>query len=181
VYANSFIQLIDDSPQLRATSGIAYYTSPPHTIKEAVLDPIHMGIYITFIISACALFSETWIEVSGSGPRDGFGVLGFLWIFYDRSFLKRRGFRIHSLRLLTVGKNCTRQLQMRRPPYGNLQLWVLHKIPIAIPVGRDVHPLPPLLSSGVEDSDISTSIDSHEFAKLKLVRSIPRAITLSGG
>jgi preprotein translocase subunit SecY len=38
--------------------------------KEAVLDPIHTGIYITFIISACALFSKAWIEVSGSGPRD---------------------------------------------------------------------------------------------------------------
>lgn len=61
---------MEDSPQLRATSGIAYYMSPPHTVKEAVLDPIHTGIYITFIISACALFSKTWIEVSGSGPRD---------------------------------------------------------------------------------------------------------------
>ena len=59
---------MDDSPQLRTASGIAYYMSPPHTVKEAILDPIHMGIYITFIISACALFSKTWIEVSGSGP-----------------------------------------------------------------------------------------------------------------
>lgn len=44
--------------------------SPPHTMKEAVLDPIHTAIYITFMLSACALFSKTWIEVSGSGPRD---------------------------------------------------------------------------------------------------------------
>src|ERR1700729_3809143 len=61
---------MEDSPQLRATSGIAYYMSPPHTVKEAVLDPIHTAIYITFMLSACALFSKTWIEVSGSGPRD---------------------------------------------------------------------------------------------------------------
>lgn len=61
---------MDDSPQLMATSGIAYYMSPPHTLKEAVLDPIHTAIYITFMLSACALFSKTWIEVSGSGPRD---------------------------------------------------------------------------------------------------------------
>jgi protein transport protein SEC61 subunit alpha len=39
-------------------------------MKEAVLDPIHTAIYITFMLSACALFSKTWIEVSGSGPRD---------------------------------------------------------------------------------------------------------------
>jgi len=61
---------LDDSPQLRATSGIAYYISPPHTLKEVILDPIHTVIYIVFIVSACAMFSKTWIEVSGSGPRD---------------------------------------------------------------------------------------------------------------
>ena len=61
---------MEDSPQLRATSGIAYYMSPPHTVKEAILDPIHTAVYIVFMLSACALFSKTWIEVSGSGPRD---------------------------------------------------------------------------------------------------------------
>ena len=44
--------------------------SPPHNIKEVLLDPIHTIIYIAFITSACAIFSKTWIEVSGSGPRD---------------------------------------------------------------------------------------------------------------
>lgn len=44
--------------------------SPPHDLKEAILDPIHTAVYITFMLSACALFSKTWIEVSGSGPRD---------------------------------------------------------------------------------------------------------------
>jgi len=61
---------LEDSPQLSATSGIAYYMSAPHTVKEAVLDPIHTAVYILFMISACAMFSKTWIEVSGSGPRD---------------------------------------------------------------------------------------------------------------
>lgn len=44
--------------------------SPPHTIKAVLLDPIHAFIYIAFITTACAIFSKTWIEVSGSGPRD---------------------------------------------------------------------------------------------------------------
>lgn len=44
--------------------------SPPHTVKALVLDPIHAAIYIAFITTACAIFSKTWIEVSGSGPRD---------------------------------------------------------------------------------------------------------------
>ncbi|TFY56135.1 hypothetical protein EVJ58_g7827 [Rhodofomes roseus] len=60
----------DSPPQLAAVSGIAYYMSPPHTLKAALLDPIHTLIYIGFIVTACAIFSKTWIEVSGSGPRD---------------------------------------------------------------------------------------------------------------
>lgn len=36
----------------------------------ALLDPLHTVVYITFIVSVCALFSKTWIEVSGSGPRE---------------------------------------------------------------------------------------------------------------
>jgi protein transport protein SEC61 subunit alpha len=39
-------------------------------MKEAVLDPIHTALYILYMVSACALFSKTWIDVSGSGPRD---------------------------------------------------------------------------------------------------------------
>lgn len=78
---------MEDSPQLVATSGIAYYMSPPHTMKEAILDPIHTAIYITFMLSACALFSKTWIEVSGSGPREvakqlkDQQMVSFVWSF----------------------------------------------------------------------------------------------------
>lgn len=61
---------MEDSPQLAAVSGIAYYMSPPHTLSAALLDPIHTIIYVLFMVTACAAFSKTWIEVSGSGPRD---------------------------------------------------------------------------------------------------------------
>lgn len=44
--------------------------SAPRTAVVAFKDPIHTVIYITFMVLACALFSKTWIEVSGSGPRD---------------------------------------------------------------------------------------------------------------
>ena len=57
-------------PQLHAVSGIAYYMSPPFSVSEALLDPIHTAVYLIYIIAACALFSKTWVEVSGSSPRD---------------------------------------------------------------------------------------------------------------
>ena len=60
----------EGSAQLFAASGIAYYMSPPADLKGALLDPVHTAIYIVFIMTACAVFSKTWIEVSGSAPRD---------------------------------------------------------------------------------------------------------------
>jgi protein transport protein SEC61 subunit alpha len=35
-----------------------------------VYDPFHAVFYITFMLTVCALFAKTWIELSGSGPRD---------------------------------------------------------------------------------------------------------------
>jgi len=50
--------------------GIAYYISPPRTIAEILYDPFHAICYLFFILVSCALFSKTWIEVSGSSARD---------------------------------------------------------------------------------------------------------------
>lgn len=63
-------QPLEDSAQLFARSGLVYYMSPPRTLREVATDPIHTAIYIAFMLSACALFSKTWIEISGSSPRD---------------------------------------------------------------------------------------------------------------
>lgn len=60
----------EGSAQLFAASGVAYYMSPPTDLKGALLDPVHTAIYIVFIMTACAIFSKTWIEVSGNAPRD---------------------------------------------------------------------------------------------------------------
>ena len=53
---------LEDSPQLAAT--------PPRTLRLAILDLVHTAVYISFTVFICALFLKTWIEVSGSGPRD---------------------------------------------------------------------------------------------------------------
>lgn len=50
--------------------GLAYYISPPTSMAEIIADPIHALFYIIFILSSCALFSKTWIEVSGSSSKD---------------------------------------------------------------------------------------------------------------
>eukprot|EP00922_Rhytidocystis_sp_ex-Travisia-forbesii_P038419 GHVS01057240.1.p1 GENE.GHVS01057240.1~~GHVS01057240.1.p1 ORF type:complete len:474 (+),score=31.55 GHVS01057240.1:139-1560(+) len=50
--------------------GLAYYISPPNSFGGIFDDPLHAFVYITFVLVACALFSKTWIEVSGSSARD---------------------------------------------------------------------------------------------------------------
>ncbi|KAK5006083.1 translocon subunit [Elasticomyces elasticus] len=60
----------DGSAQLAPVSGLVYYMSPPLNFTDALLDPIHTAVYIVYMLVACALFSKTWIEVSGSSPRD---------------------------------------------------------------------------------------------------------------
>jgi protein transport protein SEC61 subunit alpha len=50
--------------------GLAYYVSPPSSLAEILADPIHSILYATFILASCALFSKTWIEISGSSPKD---------------------------------------------------------------------------------------------------------------
>jgi len=50
--------------------GLAYYVSPPTSVSEILYDPFHALFYFIFILSSCALFSKTWIEVSGSSPKD---------------------------------------------------------------------------------------------------------------
>eukprot|EP00742_Colponemidia_sp_Colp-10_P000784 GILJ01000850.1.p1 GENE.GILJ01000850.1~~GILJ01000850.1.p1 ORF type:complete len:476 (+),score=84.78 GILJ01000850.1:69-1496(+) len=50
--------------------GLAYYISPPSSLSEIWEDPFHAIFYVSFVLISCALFSKTWIEVSGSSAKD---------------------------------------------------------------------------------------------------------------
>jgi len=50
--------------------GVAYYISAPHSLSDAAVDPIRTLCYVFFILSTCALFSKTWIQVSGQSAKD---------------------------------------------------------------------------------------------------------------
>jgi hypothetical protein len=40
------------------------------SLADMAANPFHALFYFVFMLSACALFSKTWIEVSGSSARD---------------------------------------------------------------------------------------------------------------
>jgi len=56
--------------QFIPVGGLAYYVSPPKSLAEILYDPLHAFFYVAFVLTACAIFSKTWIEVSGSSPKD---------------------------------------------------------------------------------------------------------------
>lgn len=56
--------------QLFPVGGIVYYISRPPSLAAALYDPLRTFTYLAFILSACALFSKIWIEVSGSSAKD---------------------------------------------------------------------------------------------------------------
>eukprot|EP00927_Polykrikos_kofoidii_P023487 TRINITY_DN2162_c0_g1_i6.p1 TRINITY_DN2162_c0_g1~~TRINITY_DN2162_c0_g1_i6.p1 ORF type:complete len:474 (+),score=91.99 TRINITY_DN2162_c0_g1_i6:111-1532(+) len=59
-----------DFGQSVPVGGLAYYISPPTTFSAIWEDPFHALFYVAFVLVSCALFSKTWIEVSGSSSRD---------------------------------------------------------------------------------------------------------------
>jgi protein transport protein SEC61 subunit alpha len=73
---NIFVNLLgqwrelDYTAQSIPVNGLAYYVSPPANLSEIIEDPLHALVYLSFMLIACALFSKTWIDVSGSSPKD---------------------------------------------------------------------------------------------------------------
>ncbi|KAF2305338.1 hypothetical protein GH714_004065 [Hevea brasiliensis] len=56
--------------QFVPVGGLAYYVTAPTSLADMAANPFHALFYLVFMLSACALFSKTWIEVSGSSARD---------------------------------------------------------------------------------------------------------------
>jgi protein transport protein SEC61 subunit alpha len=56
--------------QMFPVGGLAYYITPPNSLSDVAANPLHAVVYTAFMLTACALFSKTWIEVSGSSASD---------------------------------------------------------------------------------------------------------------
>merc|ERR1719277_769055 len=63
-------QEVEWNGQSIPVGGIVYYISPPNSFADIWEDPIHAMFYVAFVLISCALFSKTWIDVSGSSARD---------------------------------------------------------------------------------------------------------------
>lgn len=63
-------QAIEYGGNMVPVGGLVYYISPPQSLTQVAANPLHAIFYVVFMLTACALFSKTWIEVSGSSASD---------------------------------------------------------------------------------------------------------------
>lgn len=49
--------------------GLVYYVLAPRNISEVAANPMRALIFLLIMISFCVIFSLTWLEVGGLGPR----------------------------------------------------------------------------------------------------------------
>jgi protein transport protein SEC61 subunit alpha len=58
------------SDQMEPVGGLVYYITAPRSLAQAAAAPVHTLFYVAFMLGACALFSVTWIEVSGQSANE---------------------------------------------------------------------------------------------------------------
>lgn len=68
--ANLAVQTLGIWQETAPTWGLSYLLSPPVSLGQAITQPVHTLIYMTFMLGTCALFSTTWIQVSNMTAWD---------------------------------------------------------------------------------------------------------------
>ncbi|KAB0406336.1 hypothetical protein E2I00_009093, partial [Balaenoptera physalus] len=70
-FSGNFLDVSGGGPaRSYPVGGLCYYLSPPESMGAIFEDPVHVVVYIIFMLGSCAFFSKTWIEVSGSSAKD---------------------------------------------------------------------------------------------------------------
>jgi len=63
-------QDVDMSGHQVPTYGLVYFLSPPRDFFDFFTSPVKTLFYIVFVLTICAVFSKTWIEVSNQSAKD---------------------------------------------------------------------------------------------------------------
>ncbi|KFK30162.1 hypothetical protein AALP_AA7G225200 [Arabis alpina] len=67
---NILVNLLGQWRDSVPVGGLAYLITSPSSFADMAAHPCHALFYIVFMLSACAFFSKTWIEISGSSAKD---------------------------------------------------------------------------------------------------------------
>lgn len=63
-------QDLPNGQQSIPVSGLVYYMSPIRDVQSILDDPYHALFYCVFVVLLCGVFSKTWINISGTSPKD---------------------------------------------------------------------------------------------------------------
>jgi len=62
--SNLIVQFFGTWVGNKATGGLAYYLTPPDGFGAILVEPLHFGLYVLFVLGTCAGFSVLWLEIS---------------------------------------------------------------------------------------------------------------------
>ncbi|VVB10239.1 unnamed protein product [Arabis nemorensis] len=67
---NFLVNLLGQWRDSVPVGGLAYLIRAPSSFADISAHPCHALFYIVFMLSACAFFSKTWIQISGTSAKD---------------------------------------------------------------------------------------------------------------
>lgn len=59
----------DSQGQPQPTGGLVHYVIGPRSLIEVQADPVRAVVFVLIMVSFCVIFSLTWLEVGGLGPK----------------------------------------------------------------------------------------------------------------
>ncbi len=66
---NFWVSLLGTFEGQNLTGGLAYYVTAPQSIGQVVADPVRALVFVGIMVTFSVIFSITWLEVGGLGPR----------------------------------------------------------------------------------------------------------------
>jgi preprotein translocase SecY subunit len=66
---NFFVNLLGTFDGQQVTGGLAYYVTAPRNLAAVAADPIRALAFAGIMVTFAVIFSITWLEVGGLGPR----------------------------------------------------------------------------------------------------------------
>jgi preprotein translocase subunit SecY len=66
---NFFVNLLGTFDGQTVTGGLAYYVTAPRNLAQVAADPLRAFVFAGIMVTFAIIFSITWLEVGGLGPR----------------------------------------------------------------------------------------------------------------
>ena len=63
-------QVVPQTGESLPVGGLCYYLSPPTSVYNFIMDPIHSIGYCQVMLQMCTMLQKYWVDMSGESPRE---------------------------------------------------------------------------------------------------------------